>query len=125
MGPLVIVNPRAAGGRAGRTFAGVRSVIERRLGVVDAAFTERPGHAIDLAREASRQGRSLIIAVGGDGTLHEVVNGVMDAGGKTSIGYVGQGTEATFAGRSAPSTGSTPTSIASRAAATVRSTSAN
>lgn len=94
--PLVIVNPRAGGGRAGRTFAQVRAIIEGRLGPVDAASTERPGHAIELARSAAREGRTLVVAVGGDGTLHEVANGVLDAGGQTAVGYVGQGTGGDF-----------------------------
>lgn len=96
LSPLVIVNPRAGGGRAGRTFSHVRSVIEGRMGSVDARATERPGHAIEIAREAAREGRPLVIAVGGDGTLHEVANGVLDAGCDTALGYVGQGTGGDF-----------------------------
>ncbi|MGD0676033.1 MAG: diacylglycerol kinase family protein [Polyangiaceae bacterium] len=96
MVPLIIVNPKAAGGAAGRTFPAVRAVIERRLGRVDVLATERAGHAVDLAREAARRGRSLIVAVGGDGTLHEVANGVLDGGGGASVGYIGQGTGGDF-----------------------------
>ena len=96
--PLVIVNPRSGGGRAGRTFDDVRAVIERRLGPVDVAFTRQPAHAIALAREAAENGTALLIAVGGDGTLHEVANGVLDAGvgDRTAVGYVGQGTGGDF-----------------------------
>jgi YegS/Rv2252/BmrU family lipid kinase len=94
--PLVIVNPRAAGGRAGRIFPEVRAVIENRLGPIDVAATEHPGHAIALAGEATRSGRALVVAVGGDGTLHEVANGVLDAGGGAAVGYVGQGTGGDF-----------------------------
>jgi diacylglycerol kinase (ATP) len=94
--PLVIVNPRAGGGRAGRTLGQVRGVIERRLGPIDLAVTERPAHAIDLARDAASGGRSLVVAVGGDGTLHEVANGVLEAGGGAAVGYVGQGTGGDF-----------------------------
>jgi diacylglycerol kinase (ATP) len=95
--PLVVVNPRSGGGRAGRTFTEVKQVIERRLGPVDVAMTERPGHAIELARDAARAGASLVLAVGGDGTLHEVANGVLEApGSKTAVGYVGQGTGGDF-----------------------------
>ena len=101
--PLVVVNPRSGGGKAGRTFSDVRAVIERRLGSVDVATTDRPGHAIDVAREAAIAGRALVIAVGGDGTLHEVANGVLDAGAGggsgssgTAVGYVGQGTGGDF-----------------------------
>ena len=95
-GAFVIVNPRAGSGRAGRAFDGIRPVLERRLGAVDVAFTEGPAHAIDLAREAVRGGKKLVIAVGGDGTLHEVANGVLDAGAAASVGYVGQGTGGDF-----------------------------
>jgi diacylglycerol kinase (ATP) len=39
-------------------------------------FSERPGHLIELARQAVAGGARLVVAVGGDGTLNEVVNGV-------------------------------------------------
>jgi diacylglycerol kinase (ATP) len=94
--PLVVVNPRSGGGRAGRTFAEIRAVLERRLGAVDVQTTASSGHAIEIARDATKEGRALIIAVGGDGTLHEVANGVLDAGGAASVGYVGQGTGGDF-----------------------------
>ena len=74
----------------------IRSVLERRLGLLDWAVTERSGHAIELARSAAAQGRGLIIAIGGDGTLHEVANGVLDAGGHCAVGYVGAGTGGDF-----------------------------
>jgi YegS/Rv2252/BmrU family lipid kinase len=62
-------------------------------------LTQRPAHAIELARDAVRAGTKLVIAVGGDGTLHEVANGVLDAragGGDAAVGYVGQGTGGDF-----------------------------
>lgn len=94
--PLVIVNPISGGGRAGRTANQVHSVLERRLGPVDLEMTKGRAHAIDIAREAVGQGRALLIAVGGDGTLHEVANGILEAGGNAAIGYVGQGTGGDF-----------------------------
>lgn len=96
--PLIIVNPRSGGGRAGRTFTEVRAVLERRLGPLDVALTASPGHAIELARDAARGGTRLVVAVGGDGTLHEVANGVLDAGAEhtAAVGYVGQGTGGDF-----------------------------
>jgi YegS/Rv2252/BmrU family lipid kinase len=94
--PLVVVNPRSGGGRAGRTFGELRPVIERRLGPLDVSVTASPGHAIALAREAARTGRKLVVAVGGDGTLHEVANGVLEGGGDTAVGYIGQGTGGDF-----------------------------
>jgi YegS/Rv2252/BmrU family lipid kinase len=94
--PLVVVNPRSGGGRAGRTFGEMQPVIERRLGAVDVSVTASPGHAIELARQAAQKGRKLIVAVGGDGTLHEVANGVLEGGGATAVGYIGQGTGGDF-----------------------------
>jgi YegS/Rv2252/BmrU family lipid kinase len=94
--PFAIVNPRSGGGRAGRTWSRVRTVLERRIGRVDDAVTASPAHAIELAREAAERGCPLVIAVGGDGTLHEVANGVLAAGGGAAVGYIGQGTGGDF-----------------------------
>ena len=78
--PCVILNPRAGSGKAKRRWAGLRPVLEEQLGPVDAKFTERPGHATQLAREALRNGADLVVATGGDGTLSEVVNGYFSDG---------------------------------------------
>ena len=95
--PLIIVNPRSGGGRAGRMFAPVRAALERRLGECDVAFTARSEHAIELSRSAVEAGTRLVVAVGGDGTLHEVANGVLDAAvAGAAVGYVGQGTGGDF-----------------------------
>jgi YegS/Rv2252/BmrU family lipid kinase len=95
--PLVIVNPNAGGGRAGRVFADVRAVIERGLGPCDVATTSRRGDAVDLARQAADDGRELVVAVGGDGTLHEVTNGVLASSRDgTAVGFVAQGSGGDF-----------------------------
>jgi diacylglycerol kinase (ATP) len=105
--PLLVVNPTSGGGATGRTFAAMKETIERALGPVDVAMTERPGHGIDLAREGAIAGAPLVIAVGGDGTLHEVVNGLMQAKGgadgapngradATQLGMIAQGTGGDF-----------------------------
>jgi len=96
MKPLLVVNPSAAGSRTGRAFADTAAVVERALGAVDAVFTERHGHAIELARAGAEAGRELVVAVGGDGTLSEVVNGVMQAGGPACVGFIPQGTGGDF-----------------------------
>jgi YegS/Rv2252/BmrU family lipid kinase len=104
MTPFLVVNPRSGGGATGRTFAAMRGTIERALGKVEIAMTERPGHGIDLARQAAIAGHPLVIAVGGDGTIHEVVNGLMQArtGGygtkaeTVELGIIGQGTGGDF-----------------------------
>src|SRR5882672_949171 len=96
MRTLVIVNQQSGGGRIGARLGRLRALLERRLGSVELQCTERPGHAIDIAREAAIGGRALIVAVGGDGTLHEVANGILDAGSRTTLGYVGIGTGGDF-----------------------------
>jgi YegS/Rv2252/BmrU family lipid kinase len=95
MTPLCIVNPKAGGGK-NAPFSDLRPAIERRLGSVDAAFTERPGHASLLAKAAASEGRELIVAVGGDGTFSDVCNGVLESGKQPRLGIIGQGTGGDF-----------------------------
>ena len=80
VGPIaLIVNPQSGRGKVGRQLPG----LEDQLRVAGAAFTTLPtakaGHATELARKAVADGHRLIVAVGGDGTVHEVVNGMLDA----------------------------------------------
>ncbi|MDI1431960.1 diacylglycerol/lipid kinase family protein [Polyangium sorediatum] len=96
MKPLLIVNPQSAGGKTGALFEKMRGPIERHLGHVDVVFTERSRHAVDIARDAASEGRGMVISVGGDGSIHEVVCGLMearDAGKKLpKFGIIGAGT---------------------------------
>ncbi len=75
---LLITNPNADMGNAWRQAAELRPVVEE-FGGADWTGTVYPTHAIELARQAAEQGYELVIAVGGDGTVHEVVNGLMQA----------------------------------------------
>lgn len=76
---FVVVNPAAGGGRAGRAWPRVRDELVR-LGLhFEAALTRAPGEATELARRAALDGWPLVVAVGGDGTLSEIVHGVTDA----------------------------------------------
>ena len=76
----LIVNPRAAAGRAGTQIDKLKRLTERAFEQWDVRLTEAPGHASHLAREAAEQGFDLVAAVGGDGTCHEVVNGLFEDG---------------------------------------------
>jgi YegS/Rv2252/BmrU family lipid kinase len=100
MKPLLIVNPRSGGGRTGATFDRMRDVIGRALGDFDVHMTERARHATTIAREAALGGRETVVAVGGDGSIHEVVNGLMQARAEgadaTRLGVIGQGTGGDF-----------------------------
>lgn len=100
MNPLLVVNPNAGGGRTGRVFAEMRAPIERALGPVDVVLTERPRHATEATRAAALEGRETVVAVGGDGTIHEVVAGIMEAREQgataTRLGIIPQGTGGDF-----------------------------
>jgi len=100
MKPLVILNPNSQGGRTGKHAEDIALVVERYLGPIELVQTNAPRHATELARSATIDGRKKLVVVGGDGTMHEVVNGVMAAGGdpeqRPTIGLVGQGTGGDF-----------------------------
>ncbi|HEY1955409.1 MAG TPA: diacylglycerol kinase family protein [Polyangiaceae bacterium] len=96
MKPLLLVNPKAGGGKTGRMASEIRRVVEREIGEVDVVFTEHRGNAAEIAERAAREGRELVIAVGGDGTFSEAAHGVLRAGGKTRLGIIGQGTGGDF-----------------------------
>ena len=59
----------------------------------DYQYTESRGHALELSRLAAEQGYGFLIAVGGDGTIHEVVNGLLSSNaGSVALGIIGTGT---------------------------------
>jgi YegS/Rv2252/BmrU family lipid kinase len=73
---LVIVNPESAGGRTTARWNESSSLLRSTLQQeIDVAFTTAPNHATELAHDAI--GREWVICVGGDGTLNEIVNGLM------------------------------------------------
>jgi diacylglycerol kinase (ATP) len=72
-----IINPQAAAGSAGKSWPTIKALARDRLGPFSAYFTDGPGDAIRLTRQVLSQGAEVIVCVGGDGTLNEVVNGLM------------------------------------------------
>ncbi len=76
MKPFLVVNPRSAAGRTGRHFDRIARAVRSAIGDFECAFTRAPGDASRLAREAVAGGGKLVIAVGGDGTASEVVDGI-------------------------------------------------
>ena len=74
---MVIVNPAAGGGNCGRLWPTVQIRLKELGLTFDSAVTQAPGHAITLAAEAEQAGYALVVSVGGDGTLHEIVNGLL------------------------------------------------
>jgi len=85
----VIVNPTAAAGAVGREWPNLRSHLAARGLVFSEALTEGPGHATDLAAKAVGDGCGLVVAVGGDGTVNEVVNGLCAGPGSTAGAHLG------------------------------------
>jgi YegS/Rv2252/BmrU family lipid kinase len=96
---LAIVNPAAGGGRCGRLAPGVLASI-RKAGVeVDVAESFAPGEATRIARDAYARGRRRFLAVGGDGTSFEIVNGIFPAAltrGRVTLGFLPLGTGNSF-----------------------------
>lgn len=98
---LAIVNPAAGGGKCGKQFP---SALERLTSAgiaVDVVQTKAAGEATTFAREAWAQGRRRFIAVGGDGTGFEVVNGLFPAaaakgGERPRLGFLPMGTGNSF-----------------------------
>lgn len=89
MKPLVVVNPQSGGGRTGRGWPATAAALRRAGLDFDYALTERPAQAQELAAEAVRQGCPLVVAAGGDGTIHEVANGLLDRHGEDGEGGEG------------------------------------
>lgn len=108
---VFVVNPNGANGRTGRDWEKIFPKLNARLGKdwnVHESRTTGPFHAIDITREAIKGGAAAVIAVGGDGTLHEVVNGFFEAGkpvqtedkgatNMTALGLIPLGTGSDFA----------------------------
>ncbi len=98
---LLVRNPAAGRGRVRRAWPG----LARELAVAglhfDETATSQPGEAIGLAERAARDYHG-VVAVGGDGTVHEVVNGLMRAGGTAALGVIPLGSGDDFAKLLAP-----------------------
>ncbi len=77
---LVILNPWSGRGRGRRLRPQVLRGLTDAGIPFDLAETTGPGHAIGLARDAAQAGVRRLIVAGGDGTIHEAVNGLMQAG---------------------------------------------
>ena len=76
---VVIVNPKSQGGRLGKRWPELADILQRQF-PFDDVHTESAGHATELVREALRGGAERIVAIGGDGTVNEVVNGFFENG---------------------------------------------
>ena len=73
----LILNPMADMGRAWKAANDLRPIAQEFQGELSWSGTVYPGHAIELARQAAEEGYDMVVAMGGDGTVHEVMNGLM------------------------------------------------
>ena len=96
---LAIVNPAAGGGRSAK-LAGAQLARLKEQGLrVDAIASTAPGHAALLAHEAYEQGYRRFLAVGGDGTAHEIINGLFareERADRVELGFLPLGTGNSF-----------------------------
>ncbi|HVF28607.1 MAG TPA: diacylglycerol kinase family protein [Pyrinomonadaceae bacterium] len=94
--PLVIVNPASASGATGERWPGVASALRTHFGAFSCAFTGRSGDGQLIAAREARAGRRFIIACGGDGTISEVANGILESGEDVELGVLPSGTGGDF-----------------------------
>jgi YegS/Rv2252/BmrU family lipid kinase len=96
---VMIVNPVSGNGRAGQRWSGIEDRLRIEGAQFDVEFTREPGHATRLAQDAVAAGYRTIVAVGGDGTLNEVVNGLVADGRaapEVKLGIIPAGTGSDF-----------------------------
>jgi len=92
---VFLVNPASENGATGRRWPEIANRAAAAGLSGDALLSERPGHLTELARRAADDGAELLVAVGGDGTVHEVVNGIAGRAG-VDLAIVPQGTGRDF-----------------------------
>jgi YegS/Rv2252/BmrU family lipid kinase len=90
----LIVNPTAGAGRTAKKWPYIKALLKNTGLRFEHDITEAPGHAIELAKSAVNKGYKLVVSVGGDGTINEIVNGIYATGDMKDVelGIIGTGT---------------------------------
>jgi YegS/Rv2252/BmrU family lipid kinase len=100
MKTFLVVNPRSAGGHTGKRWAELSARVNRSIGEFGHEFTAGAMDAARIARKAIDDGYQCIVAVGGDGTINEVVNGFFRDGKainpNAALGVIPRGTGGDF-----------------------------
>lgn len=81
----VVVNPRAGAGRAAKLVGDLVRELAKKRYDVEVHRTERPGHAGQIVRDLVSSGSKTIAVMGGDGSFHEAVQGLLDDEGKLAV----------------------------------------
>ncbi len=89
----VIINPIAGAGRALKAWSKVEDYLTGNEFACDAEFTRARRHATEIAQAAAEEGYDTIIVIAGDGTLHEVVNGMVGTGISLGVIPAGRGND--------------------------------
>lgn len=92
---VFIVNTVSGNGRGRKIWARVQRLLEERKIPYLVEFTKGPGHATEIARAAARSNVQAVVGIGGDGTVHEVGNGLV--GTEIPMGYIPAGSGNDFA----------------------------
>ena len=96
---FAIVNPVAGGGKSAKLAGPALARLREKNLKIDVIASTSPGHAGDLAREAYAQGYRQFLAVGGDGTAHEILNGIFSSSAnpdRIALGFLPLGTGNSF-----------------------------
>ena len=96
---FAIVNPAAGGGKSAKLAGSALARLREKNLKIDVIASASPGHAGDLAREAYAQGYRHFLAVGGDGTAHEILNGIFSSNvnpERIALGFLPLGTGNSF-----------------------------
>lgn len=93
---LAIFNPAAGRGRARREWPRQAAALRAAGLTIEMVETRAPGEAVGIAERAALEYEA-VVAAGGDGTVHEVANGLMRAGGKAALGVLPLGSGDDFA----------------------------
>ncbi|MDE1939732.1 MAG: diacylglycerol kinase family lipid kinase [Alphaproteobacteria bacterium] len=100
MSAFVVVNPRSGNGGTRRGWRALEKSLSATYPYMTVAFTKHRGDATNLVNGALREGHLEIVAVGGDGTINEAVNGFFDSSGAVSpdavLAFVSSGTGGDF-----------------------------
>ena len=89
---VFLVNPASANGSTGKRWPELARAAATEGLVGDTFVSQRPGHLSDLARRAAREGATLLVVVGGDGSVNETVNGLVEIPDPPAVAVVPRGT---------------------------------
>ncbi|HNR66008.1 MAG TPA: acylglycerol kinase family protein, partial [Atribacterota bacterium] len=87
----LIINHTAGGGKPEKYISEILSYFDRLNFEYHVSWTPSSGSATALARQAAEQGADLIISVGGDGTINEIINGIIQSSTQPALGIIPAG----------------------------------